>query len=141
MEMYWTSMAKFPSEEWLNLYVERLKTNENYKDSARDWEGDITFVCKGDGKLQGDIAMWLDLYHGDCRGAKYFPNASDAPKSAFRYIGPYENWVKLIQGQIDPLQGVLTGKFKLEGPMMKIMRYTKAAKELVRTASQIQTEF
>ncbi|MCL4334974.1 MAG: SCP2 sterol-binding domain-containing protein [Candidatus Thermoplasmatota archaeon] len=134
-------MVKFPSKEWMDLYVERLKSNDIYKDSARDWEGDITFVCRADGPLKNDIAMWLDLYHGECRDARYFQNASDAPKSAFRYIGPFGNWVKLIQGQIDPLQGVLTGKFKLEGPMMKIMRYTKAAKELVRTASKIDTEF
>ena len=62
-------------------------------------------------------------------------------QAAFSYIGPYRNWIRLIKREIDPIQGVLTGKFKLKGPMMKIMRYTRAAKELVNTANQVETEF
>ena len=68
-------------------------------------------------------------------------SAADIPKSEFSYIGKYGNWKRLINREIDPIQGVLTGKFKLDGSMMKIMRFTKAAKEMVSTASQVSTEF
>ena len=44
-------------------------------------------------------------------------------------------------GEIDPIKGLLTRKFKLTGSMMKIMRYTRAAAELVKTASKVPTEF
>lgn len=134
-------MPKFPSEDWVKEFTEKLSGNETYKQAAKSWEGDITFVCSRDDSFESDVAMWFDLYHGECREAQYFDSVDDAPKSAFRYKGPYKNWVRLIHGEIDPIQGVLTGKFKLEGPMMKIMRYTKAAKELVNTASQIDSEF
>lgn len=134
-------MAKFPSQEWMDEFVVKLKENESYKDAAKTWEGDITFVCAKDSTFGENVAMWFDLYHGDCREAKFFESLEDAPKSDFKYKGPFGNWVRLIHGEIDPIQGVLTGKFKLEGPMMKIMRYTKAAKELVNTAGQIDTEF
>ena len=43
--------------------------------------------------------------------------------------------------EIDPIQGLLTGKFKLQGSMMKVMRFTKAAKEMVNTTALVQTEF
>ena len=56
-------------------------------------------------------------------------------------MGKYSNWVKLIKGEIDPIQGLMTGKFKLDGSMMKIMRYTNAAKEMVNTAKMVDTQF
>ena len=34
----------------------------------------------------------------------------DVPKSSFKYMGKYSNWVKLIKGEIDPIQGY-SGKF------------------------------
>lgn len=141
LRVFTSGMSKFPSQDWMDEFVIKLKENDTYREAARDWEGDITFVCGSDSSFGKDIAMWFDLYHGDCRKATFFESVSDAPKSAFRYIGPFGNWVKLINGEIDPIKGVLTGKFKLEGPMMKIMRYTKAAKELVNTAGKIDTEF
>ncbi len=134
-------MPKFPSQEWMDEFVSKLKVNDAYKEAAKDWEGDITFVCSKDSSFDQDVAMWFDLFHGDCREARFFSSLDEAPKSAFKYKGPYGNWSKLINGEIDPIMGVLTGKFKLDGPMMKIMRYTKAAKELVNTAGQIETEF
>lgn len=134
-------MPKFPSQDWMDAFVTKLKENDAYREAAKDWEGDITFVCGKDSSFGEEIAMWFDLFHGDCRNAKFFQSVSDAPKSAFRYIGPFENWEKLIQGEIDPIKGLITGKFKLEGPRMKIMRYSRAAKELVNTAGKIDTEF
>jgi len=35
----------------------------------------------------------------------------------------------------------MSGQFKIKGNMMKIMRYTRAAKELVNTAKRVPTEF
>jgi putative sterol carrier protein len=49
--------------------------------------------------------------------------------------------VKLINGKIGPIRGLLTRKFKLTGNMAKIMRYTRAASELVSTTSKVPTEF
>ena len=134
-------MAKFPTEEWAAEYVEKLNGNASYQDAGKAWEGDITFVIKKDEGLARDAFLYLDLYHGSCRGFKFTLNESDVPKSEFRYIGKYSNWLKLINKEVDPIQGILTGKFKLEGSMMKIMKFTKAAKEMVSTASSVKTEF
>jgi len=65
----------------------------------------------------------------------------DEKEAEFVYESPYSNWKKLIKGEIDPIKGLLTRKFKLKGNVMKVMRVTKAAKELVATASKVPTEF
>ncbi len=134
-------MAKFPSEEWAKEYVEKLNSNPAYQDAGKLWEGDITFVIQPDENFKDTAYLYLDLYHGKCRGYRFTHNQADLPKTEFSYIGKYSTWKRLINKEIDPIQGVLTGKFKLDGPMMKIMRFTKAAKEMVETASQVNTEF
>jgi putative sterol carrier protein len=52
------------------------------------------------------------------------------------------NWKRLIAGEIDPIKGLMSRKFKLPiGDMGKIMRATKAAAELVSTAQRVPTKY
>lgn len=131
---------KFPSEEWIEAFKEELNSNEAYEEAARDWEGDFLFIVTPDESLKEEMVFYVDLWHGKCREAYKVPNR-DAKAAEFVYEGPYSNWKKLIMGQLDPLQSLLMRKFKLKGNMAKIMRYTKAASELVKTASRVPTEF
>ncbi len=134
-------MAIFPSPEWADEYVKKLNSNESYKDSGKTWEDTLTFVIEPDEKYNKTWYLYLDLAHGECRDYKYSDKEDGVPKATFIYKGKYSNWVKLINKEIDPIQGIMTGKFKLEGQMMKIMRYTKAAKDMVNTASMVDTQF
>ncbi len=133
-------MPVFPSEEWVSQYIEKINQSREYEDAARKWEGDFTFIILKDEKLPQTANLYLDLFHGKCRSGK-LSFGDSAPKSEFIYSGPYRNWIRLLNGELDPIQSILTGKFKLKGPMMKIMRYTRAAKALVNTANQVETEF
>ena len=134
------SMARFPSEDWANLFMEQLNANKNYEDAAKTWEGDFLFVIQADAELKDPSTMYMDLWHGKCRSAALVKPGEDK-KAAYIYSGPYGNWKKLINKQIDPIQGLLTGKFKLKGDMAKVLRAVRAAKELVETASKVPTEF
>ncbi len=131
---------KFPSEEWIKAFKEEVNRNKAYEEAAKDWEGDFLFIATPDEGLEKEVVFYVDLWHGKCRDAYVVPSR-DAKKAEFIYEGPYSNWKKLIMGEIDPIRGLLMRKFKLTGSMMKIMRYTKAASELVKTAQKIPTEF
>lgn len=133
-------MATFPSQEWIEDFRDRVNANEEYAHAAQTWEGDFLFVVKPEGDLAEEASFYVDLWHGRCREARMLEPGEEV-KTAFTYAGPYGNWVKLINAEIDPIKGLLTGKFRLRGSMMKVMRYTKAAKILVETASQVPTEF
>jgi putative sterol carrier protein len=131
---------KFPGEEWIKAYKEELNKNEAYAEAAKDWEGDFLFIVTPDEGLDREMVFYVDLWHGKCRDAYMVPSR-EAKTAEFVYEGPYSNWKKLIMGQLDPIQSLLMRKFKLKGNMAKIMRYTKAASELVKTASKVPTEF
>jgi putative sterol carrier protein len=133
-------LAKFPSEEWIKLYMEALNANKNYEEAAQTWEGDFLFVVTPDETLKEQATLYMDLWHGKCRGVAFVKPGEDK-KAAYTYSGPYSNWKKLINKQVDPIQGLLTGKFKLQGDMGKVLRAVRAAKELVETASKVPTEF
>ncbi len=133
-------MPLFGTEEWLKAYMEKLNSNEAYAEAASWWEGDFVFIIRKDGPLDHDMYMWIDLWHGKARDGKIlkYPDEVD---SAYIYEGPYSNFVKLVEGKLDPIQGLMTGKFKLKGDMAKVMRAVKAAQELVRTITLTETEF
>ncbi|HYB07997.1 MAG TPA: SCP2 sterol-binding domain-containing protein [Nitrososphaerales archaeon] len=134
-------MARFPSAEWVQEYAKKLNENQAYKDAGKTWEGDIVFVVEKDEVFPKSAYIYLDLYHGECRRAQYADSLSQLPKAVYAYKGPYSNWRELINGKIDPIQGLLTGKFRLDGSLMEIMKYIRAAKEMVSTATKVQTEF
>jgi putative sterol carrier protein len=134
-------MARFPSNEWVQEYAKKLNENQAYKDAGKTWEGAITFVVEKDETFPRDAFVYLGLYHGECRRALYADSLDQIPKAPYAYKGPYSNWRKLIENQIDPIQGLLAGKFRLDGSLMEIMKYIRAAKEMVATATTVQTEF
>jgi len=134
-------VPRFPSDEWVQEYAKKLNENQAYKDAGKSWEGDIVFVVEKDESFPGEAYIYLDLYHGACRRALYADSADRVPKAVYAYKGSFTNWRKLIGNEIDPIQGLLTGKFRLDGSLMEIMKYIRAAKEMVSTATTVPTEF
>jgi putative sterol carrier protein len=131
---------RFPSEEWIKVFKDEVNDNSTYEESAKTWEGDFLFIVTPDESLEQEMVFYVDLWHGKCRDAYLIPNR-EAKEAEFIYEGSYSNWKQLIYGEIHPIRGLLTRKFKLEGSMTKIMRYTRAATELVNTASRVPTKF
>ena len=132
---------KFPSKEWIEQFMDVVNNSQAYKEAARTWEGDFLFVIEPDEKLDKKQIYYLDLWHGDCRSVDYFEDGHELPTTEFEYSGTYSNWLKVINGDIDPIKGILTGKFKLKGNKGKVMRAAKAAMELVNSAQEVETEF
>jgi putative sterol carrier protein len=123
----------YPSIKWAKIYMDLLNNSKPYEEAAKDWEGSMLFIIQPDGgSTPFDIGTWLDLWHGKCRGYKFWMKGQEQPKSDFVYSGPEKNWLGLIAGKIDPIQGLMSGKFALKsGKMQMVMRHTLAAKILV----------
>ena len=135
-------MVQFGTPEWIEQFVKTLNENKAYAEAAETWEGDFLFIVwpnKEAGFDEG-VVMWMDLWHGKCRDHAMLPNR-DTKETAFIYEGELANWQDIIEGRLDPIKALLTRKMKLTGDRAKVMRATRAAKELVRTAQMIKTEF
>ena len=134
---------KFPSDEWIKAFMNTLNGEQGkpYQKAAEKWEGDFLFVVEQDEKFANIIYFYVDLWHGKCREARMITDISDLPDAEFQYKGTYSNWLKLFEGKIDPIKGIMMRKFKLIGNKAKVMRATKAAKELVALTQKIETDY
>jgi putative sterol carrier protein len=135
-------MPEFPSEEWLKEYVQRINDSEGYREAAATWEGDVAYVIEAepDKGVAEDTWAWLDLWHGECREGKLV-TPDEGEKARFVIRAPYSRWKEVIKKELDPVKGMMQGKLKLKGDLPTIIRYVKAANELVNLAQTVPTEF
>ncbi len=137
----------FGEQEWLDAFAKSVNESEAYEKAAEKWEGDFVFVTipDGTGTLTEERRMYVDLWHGKCRGAYYVTPDKPAPDNVeYIFSGKYAAWLKVFDGTLDPLKGVLQRKFKVEcGPksMAKMLRAVKATQELVKCTQMENVEY
>ncbi|HSJ50188.1 MAG TPA: SCP2 sterol-binding domain-containing protein [Actinomycetota bacterium] len=135
-------MARFPSQEWLTIFRDRINESAEYGQAAETWEGAVAFVFEAepDHGVPEDLYALLDLWHGECRAATMLPpgETGDAP---YVIRAPYSRWKEVLRGDLDPVKGMMQGKLKLQGDLAMIVRYVRAANELVHLTMQVPTEF
>lgn len=131
---------KFPSDEWIEELSRQLNASESYERSAKDWEGDFIFVVEPDEAYDDTAYLYLGLYHGKSPDAAMV-ESEDSRDVEFIIRAPFSTWRRVIEGELDPIQGMMTRKLKLQGNMMKIMRYPKAAQEIVACCAKVPTEW
>ena len=131
---------KILTKEWLDAFGDAINNNQDYKDAASWWEGDMMCVIEPSGPLDHEVRFYLGLYHGACTGVKLLePGEQASPE--FTLAGPYDNWVKVAKNQLETIQAVMSGKLRLEGNLAKLMRATRAAQEIVNSLQTVPTEF
>jgi len=133
-------MYKFGSEEWVKALQEAINASEGYAEAAKTWEGDFYFIVEPKAPGEKELVMYMDLWHGKCREAFIVADRS-VKKPAFVISAQESAWRKVIEGRLDPIQGMMTKQLKLMGDMVKIMKAVKASKELVNCTTKVPTEF
>ncbi len=131
---------KFPSVEWIHALRDLLNESESYQRSAKDWEGDFIFVVEPDEAYPDTTYLLLKLFHGASQGADIL-DPDNLPETEYTINAPYTTWRKVIDGKLDPIQGMMTGQLKLQGNLMKVMRYPKAAQEIVSCCAKVPTDW
>ncbi len=131
---------QFGSPAWIQALHDELNTSQAYADAAKDWEGDFYFIAEPEGPMTEPIIMYMDLWHGKSRGAAILTDPRDK-KPAFIMSGKYGSWKRVVTAQLDPIQALMTGQLKLKGNMVMLMRHVKAAHEVVRACTRLDTQF
>src|ERR1044071_9205979 len=135
-------MAMFASQAWFEAFRTEINASDHYREAAADWGGDIAFriVAEPDRKVPRDLWGYLDLWHGACRDARAI-DAGEGDGAAYTLTAPYSRWKDVVQGELDPIKAMMQGKLRVRGDLPTIVRYVKAANELVRLTGSVDTEF
>ena len=133
----------FPSPEWLKALKEKLNSDEKYARTAKKWEGEIVFYIEPGGPIKETLIFYTDLWHGECRDAFTVESEEQLKELAPAFIltSPYQSFVRVLKGQLDPMQAMITRKLKVQGSMGYMMRNVPTILEFVRCAKEIETEF
>lgn len=133
-------MAKFPTQEWLQSLMDKLNSDEKYAQVARNWEGDMAFQIEPGKIMAESLTFYLDLWHGKCRSV----SVVDEPqllKAAFVLKAPYENYVRLLKGEWEPMQALMTRKLSVQGNMIVLMRSVPTVLDFVRCCREVTDSF
>ena len=136
--------TEFPSDEWIQAWRERLNDNEEYAEKGQGWgvgfNGDFVFHVQADDRLPEDRYFYVGLKDGECTEAREIDDP-DAVDAGFAYRGDYADWVALNDGDIGPIDGMMSGVFDIEGDMQKVLQYSEAAVTMTETGRGLDTDY
>ena len=133
-------MVLFPSSEWVDALKDKLNSDEQYARIAKNWEGDIIYVIEPSGALKEEMTFYFDLWHGTCREA-YQVKDGEEQKAEFVLRASYDNIVRILKGDLDPMGAMLTRKLRVEGSMTYMMRNVPTVLDYVRCCKEISDSF
>ena len=130
----------FPSVEWLANFENKLNNDDRYAQIAKNWEGDICFVIEPEDNLKEQVIFYLDLWHGSCRKTEVLSECGGNEKPAFILKAKYNNFARIVQGKLDPMQAMMTRRLQVEGSMAYMMRNVPTVLDFVRCAREVTDE-
>jgi putative sterol carrier protein len=129
----------FPSEEWLSELHRKLNADSHYASVAKRWEGDLYFDIQPDGGLASAVGMYMDLWHGMCRGVAYGSPLDPVYHPRFVLASSYRKFASVLMGEMDPMTAMMTSKLKVHGDLAYMMRHVPTVLDFVRCAREITT--
>jgi len=127
----------FPSPEWLQALEKKLNSDQQYAKIAQKWEGDLAFLIEVDESLPEPVMMYLDLWHGKCRSVEYLTGDDVGKEAAFVLAAPFGNFEKVLLGEWNPMQALMTRRLKVTGNMAYMMRNVPTVLDFVRCCQEI----
>ena len=129
----------FPSLEWLEDLKEKLNNDEQYARIAKKWEGDMLCQLTADDRLEEEILLYIDLWHGKCRSVAVWDEIG-GKKPAFILKAVYGNFLSILQGSLDPRTAMFTGKLEVKGNVATIIVNAPTVLDFVRCAGDVTDE-
>ena len=134
----------FGTEAWARALTDEINGSSEYRNAGAKWgtdfNGNLLFVFEaGQGLPQGK-GLLLRLKGGACSGAEFIDSLSH-PEAGFVLRAPFPLWRDILEGRAIAATAILTGKMKVEGDKMALLRHTAAHKSLIHCTASVETEF
>lgn len=134
----------YPSEDWIQEYQQRLLDDEAYQEASSGWgvgfNGDFIYHMQADDRLPDDRYFFVGLEDGDVYACREI-DSPDEVDWGFILHGDYSDWVRLNEGEVGAVDGMMSGIFEIEGDMQKVLQYSEAAVAMTDIAKSIGVEY
>jgi len=134
----------FGTKAWAEALVAEINTSSEYRNAAARWgdgfNGNVVLVFDADATQKTTYALLVELAKGACHGASFVEGVSH-PAAGFGLRAPFAVWRDVLTRKTLAATAILTGKMKVEGDKMTLLKHTAAHRALVACAAAIDTEF
>lgn len=110
---------KFLDQEWFEKHVEALK-----KEFSEPNRSNVTLVEVYENVYGEDgKSVWIHYVqeNGLLKSCERGEGEDDIPEAQFVVYGDYADYVAVCEGRLEPSKGIVSGKFTLEGNLLKAM--------------------
>jgi len=134
----------FGTDAWAAALVAEINASSEYRNAAAKWgdgfNGNVLLVFDADGALPKTHALLVELAKGACLGASFVEGVSHAD-AGFGLRAPFSVWKEVLARQMLAATAILTGKMKVEGDRMTLLKHTAAHRALIGCAAALDTAF
>lgn len=134
----------FGTAAWAAALVSEVNASSEYRNAAAKWgdgfNGNVLLVFDADPTLPKTHALLVLLAKGACAGASFVEGVAH-PNAGFGLRAPFSVWKDVLSRKTLAATAILTGKMKVEGDRMTLLKHTAAHRSLVACAAALDTEF
>ena len=135
---------KFGTGAWAAALVSEINASSEYRNAAAKWgdgfNGNVLLVFDADAALPDTRALLVELSKGACLGAAFVEGSANAG-AGFGLRAPFSVWRDVLSRKTLAATAILTGKMKIDGDKMTLLKHTAAHRALISCAAAIDTEF
>jgi putative sterol carrier protein len=131
------------TDQWSSACRQRLNARGRFAEVAGSWKSPVALLMRADPRLGvlRDRMVYLELRDGECQLARV-AGEGDRERAEFILAADAAQWKRLLDGDLDPIPAVMTGKLKLErGSLARLLPHAPAAKELIAAAREAGGHF
>ena len=135
---------RFGSEEWARTLEAEINGSSEYRQAASSWgvgfNGNVLLAFEADASRARGTSLLIRLAEGECKGAEFSDEAGH-PDAGFALRAPFSLWKDVFERKTMAATAILTGRMKVDGDKMTLLKHTAAHRALVACASSIDTDF
>ena len=135
---------RFGTAEYARALCDEINRSSEYRNAASKWgvgfNGNLLFAFEADDALPSALHLLVRLQAGRCDGAEFVAGPSH-PNAGFTLRAPFRLWRDILEHRTLAATAILTGKMKIEGDKVTLLKHAGSSRSLIHCTSSVPTEF
>lgn len=133
---------RFGTEEWAAALRQEIDGSSEYRNAGARWgagfNGNVLLCFEADESLPRARSLLVRLKQGACEGVE-FVEGDRHPEAGFALRAPFALWRQILERKTLAATAILTGRMRVEGDRLTLLKHTAAHRALVHCASSVET--
>ena len=121
-----------------------MNASSEYRNAAAKWgvgfNGNLLLDFDADAGLPKPLHLFLALAAGRCDRAEFVAGPKH-PDTGFSLRAPFSLWREILERRTLAATAILTGKMKVEGDKLTLLKHAGANRALIHCVASVPTEF